>query len=715
MTLRPRTGSLLLIASLIACSGDDEDPKTTDDHTHPTDADTDADADADADTDTDTDAPEPVEVQPEVVFVDPANGTVTELAAIDVTVEVTEGDAAGLVWTLDGVELAQVTGPFAPGDTDTLAIDLLPGSNVVAVTALAPSGSEDTRELVLVLDAPEPPVLSLSHPSDGALLDSSSLTVEGEVFAEEAPARAQIDHDGLVADLMLTEAPTGVWSFTHDLTLPFGDSTIVIEVEDDAGRVVTATREVSRGLDALEPELTDVWPSDGHGVASARPTVWGIATDNDLVEAVYIEQDGVQTPALLLADGAFRGHLDLAPGSNDFAVVAVDASGNETRTERTVWLGSRVSAGGSHSGWVQPDGSLLMWGRNNIGQVGVGYTSDLDSEDVTHPDEPTLVDIDADIVSLVAFQNSSVALDSTGSLWGWGENGDGQLGQGTADPYDLFVEEDVFTPSPVPGASGVVAITGGYYHVVALLDDGTVQTMGRNGDGQLGDGSTEDRDHLVAVPGLEHIVQVAAASSSSFALTSTGELYAWGANDYAQLGAGLEDDDPHSSVGLVPGLPPIAMVAAGRDHVLALTEDGSIYGWGLNASTQIGGASHGIVDSPVLTPTALPHLGTAVAVYSNGNQSYLETVDGRLWGWGQNGSTGALGVSATGDLDAPIDAVFGLTDLADAGIGALHTVALRTDEQAFAWGWSFEGSLGAGAGVISAWGYRIPIQVQAPE
>lgn len=661
--------------------------------------------------------PEPLtpaaEVVPSVRFVTPMNGAVVESSTLEVTVAVINGDAAGLGWSLANTLLTEQSGPFAVGTERTLSVGLVPGPNVVSVEALAPSGASDIRELVVVLDAPAAPVLSLGSPGPEDEVETSTIDVRGEVFARDEPVRAQLFVDGDARDLVL-EQNGDAWGFSVDVELPYGATLLRIELEDAAGQVTSVERTLTRVVDEVPPVFSDVWPTDGHGLVSTSPTVWGRVDDNDAVDTVELEQHGIRTPAVLLADGRFRAYLELERGAGAFAVIATDLSGNEVRTDRTVWLGNRVAAGGSHSGWVQSDGSLTMWGRNNIGQVGVGYTSALGDTEPVHPHVPTTIAVGSSLVSIAAFQNSSVALDTTGALWGWGENGDGQLGLGTPAVDDDFVDADQSNPMPSTGTADVVSIASGYYHLLALQSDGTVMAMGRNGDGQLGDGSSDDRDHLVAVGSLTDVIQVAAASSTSFALTTTGSLYAWGANDYGQLGNGTEDDAPHSTPELVPGLPTIAMVAAGRDHVLVVDEDGGVWGWGLNASTQVGGPSNGLVDSPVLTPTALPHLGEAVAVYSNGNQSYLETSAGLLYGWGQNGVAGALGVPATGDLPAPIGPVFGLTDVAEAGVGALHSIGLRSDGQAFAWGWSFQGSLGAGDGVINAWGYRIPIQVTAP-
>ena len=183
-----------------------------------------------------------------------------------------------------------------------------------------------------------------------------------------------------------------------------------------------------------------------------------------------------------------------------------------------------------------------------------------------------------------------------------------------------------------------------------------------------------------------------------------GVLHAWGRNQYGNLGIGSVDTVAHATAVVVPELAPVVTVACGRDHVLALQNDGAVHAWGLNASNQVD-ASDNNVTSPVAVVDA------AVAVYANGNQGFYEDGAGRLFGWGQNGS-GNLGIPSDEDQPRPSVAVFGLENVVDVAIGALHGVALDADGFLFAWGWSFQGSLGGGSSTINLWPYRIPILVE---
>ncbi|ACY14543.1 protein of unknown function DUF1111 [Haliangium ochraceum DSM 14365] len=114
----------------------------------------------------------------------------------------------------------------------------------------------------------------------------------------------------------------------------------------------------------------------------------------------------------------------------------------------------------------------------------------------------------------------------------------------------------------------------------------------------------------------------------------------------------------------------------GRDHVLAVGDDGSLWAWGLNGSSQVGPEGIGGFVDDVLSPVVLAGVDDAFAVYANGNQGFYEDGAGQLWGWGQNGATGNLGIPAEGDVAVPSAPVFGIRGVVDVAIGALHGVVV---------------------------------------
>jgi alpha-tubulin suppressor-like RCC1 family protein len=319
----------------------------------------------------------------------------------------------------------------------------------------------------------------------------------------------------------------------------------------------------------------------------------------------------------------------------------------------------------------------------------------------------TFASLGVDFTSLAFNQNASSAIDSSGRVWSWGDGASGILCLGDTAARIIPHRVDDF------GAAGTtaIALSRGYDHVLILRSDGTVWGCGLNNVGQIGDGTSgTNRSLPTQVVGLPaNIVQVLASSQSSYALTADGEVYAWGRNQYGNLGNGTASSSTTAAPtpALVPGLAAVVMIASGRDHVLAVTSSGTVWGWGLNASHQINAAM-----TNVLSPVQIEGVTDARAVYANGNQGFFEDSMGRLFGWGQNGN-GNLGIPEDDDMPAPTSSVFGLANVLDVAVGALQGFAMR-DGQVFGWGWSFHGSLGAGESAIHAWPYRVPLLVQLP-
>ena len=185
-----------------------------------------------------------------------------------------------------------------------------------------------------------------------------------------------------------------------------------------------------------------------------------------------------------------------------------------------------IAAGGHHTVSLKSDGTVWAWGYNGYGGLGDGTT--------TQRTTPVQVYGMSGVTAIAARGYHTVSLKSDGTVWAWGYKGDGELGDGTYTNSS--------TPVQVSSLSGVTAIAAGYYHTVSLKSDGTVWAWGSNDGGQLGDGTTTQRATPVQVSGLSGVTTIAAGYWHTISLKSDGTVWAWGSNGDGELGDGTTTD-----------------------------------------------------------------------------------------------------------------------------------------------------------------------------
>mgnify|MGYP005991616671 CR=1 FL=1 len=496
----------------------------------------------------------------------------------------------------------------------------------------------------------------------------------------------------------------------------FNNSSLFLSLALTGSVLLTACGgESDTSKDTTAPSLSNLMPSDNTVTHSRKVIITGTATDDVALKSVMIN-NGEQSVIATLNEGIFSAPITASAGENTYSVIATDTSNNETTSQASFYFGSQASAGGAHSGVIK-NGKTYLWGRNNKGQAGIGVITKIsDNTEATpavHPVTPILMP-EAQFASLALAQNSSSALDVNGQVWSWGYGKNGQLGLGIADD-GIIDHTDHSSPVKIEGLANIVAISRSNSHALLLKADGTVLAFGDNSKGQLGDGSTDHKDSPVIINGLSNIVQIS-ASAASYALDEDGHLWAWGSNNNGQLGNGVKDSDAHSIPTQIAIDEPVISIASGKGHAIALTESGKIYGWGLNFSSQVGmrpkdtTTAAEVWDADILTPKLLPWFDDAVAIWAKGNQSFVKRSDGKVYPWGQN-MMGTLGIEADDNVTQPSSPILELNNVADLGNGPLHTLAIRHDGEVFAWGWSFEGSLGGGESTIHRWTYKLPLQI----
>ena len=214
----------------------------------------------------------------------------------------------------------------------------------------------------------------------------------------------------------------------------------------------------------------------------------------------------------------------------------------------------------AHTLAVKSDGTLWAWGNNYEGQLGTGTVGE-------QLPSPLQVGTASNWAMVACGQYHTLAMKSDGTLWGWGRNGNGQLGDGTGTTTN--------SPVQVGTANNWVTVASGAYHALALKSDGTLWAWGHNGVGQLGDGSTTQRLSPVQVGTANNWATVACGAGHTLAVKGDGTLWGWGDNQYGQLGDGTTTQRLSPvQVGTASNW---ATVGGGQYHTLALKSDGTLW------------------------------------------------------------------------------------------------------------------------------------------
>lgn len=303
-------------------------------------------------------------------------------------------------------------------------------------------------------------------------------------------------------------------------------------------------------------------------------------------------------------------------------------------------------------------------------------------------------------------------------LFSWGENANGDVGNNFTSGAGVYLPVKVVMTGALAGKN-IVSVAVGGKHSLALASDGTVYAWGLNQQGQLGDVISYESHVPVAVnvtPGSSAlagvtITAIAAGGAHSVALGSDGRVYTWGDNTYGQLGTGTEGGvrlTPVavnvSSLSALAGKTVIA-ISAGGAHTMALASDGTVCTWGINQSGQLGNNStlNQALPVAVNVTSGISALNgkTVTAISAGADYSLTLASNGKVYAWGRNGE-GQLGnpsVSIQSSLPVAVNTVAGDSSLAGKTItaitsGSYHGMALASDGSLSAWGYNYYGQLG---------------------
>lgn len=334
---------------------------------------------------------------------------------------------------------------------------------------------------------------------------------------------------------------------------------------------------------------------------------------------------------ILMDDGSVWGF-----GWNKAGQLGNDSEKNIIKPIKIKYLNNiiDIAAGDIHSIALRKDDIVLTIGGNFSGQLG-NFTNE--SSDIPMVARENISNFLKDVIKISAGWDFSVVLKKDGTVWTFGENKYGQLGDGTTKNRNY--------PSPVKGPYGkgylkdIIDVKAGAFHVIALSKDGTLWVWGDNEFGQLGDGTYETHYYPVKVNSIQNIVKISCGAFHSAAINKKGYLFTWGRNWKGQLGDGTyENKNVPVIVRDEDGkfLRDIVDVSLGRNHTIALNKNGEVYVWGSNVFGQLGNNILKKVNFPIKVSFKGKNLNNITKISASGSYSVALSKDGTLYFWGSN-------------------------------------------------------------------------------
>ncbi len=362
-------------------------------------------------------------------------------------------------------------------------------------------------------------------------------------------------------------------------------------------------------------------------------------------------------------------------------------------------------------------GGGYCWGKNNFGGLGDGTNN---NSGVPTQVNDTGVLAGKVIVGTSAGYNHTCVVDSTGKVYCWGYNSQGQLGNGASGTTNNPFPVAVVTAGPMNGEV-IVKVNGGDSHTCALSQDGDLFCWGGNNYGQLGTGSTASSFTPAKVSnsgpgGNKHWVDISAGYAHTCALTDDGTAYCWGFNGRGQLGDGTNTDN--SLPQPVSTSLKFKQISAGDQHTCAVTLAGAVYCWGGNEMGQLGNNTALDTNKPVAVDTSGVLGGKTVSKVAAGYRQTCVIGDGNVYCWGNN-DYGQLGNGVVSPrVLTPVAVVntgaMGGRFMADIATGQFNTCSVATiaaGGQVYCWGKNDNGQLGDGNAPIDS---SVPVQVTFP-
>ncbi|MGE5223091.1 MAG: RCC1 repeat-containing protein [Omnitrophica WOR_2 bacterium] len=410
----------------------------------------------------------------------------------------------------------------------------------------------------------------------------------------------------------------------------------------------------------------------GDGTNTRRTLPVDVAGLSGTITAV---ETGDSHTCVVLSNGSLQ-----CWGSNAFGQLGNGASGLRLQPVSVLGLASGVIAvtqGTLHACALTAAGGVKCWGNNQYGQLGDGTTIDRVSP-------VSVAGLDSGVLAVTAGGFHTCAILKTGGARCWGYNLHGELGDNSNNQRT--------TPVNVSGlGDGAIALAAGYYHTCALMSSGAVECWGYNRKGQLGNKTFIDSWTPVFVSGMLafHAKAITAGEDHTCALTGSGGVKCWGNNFDGQLGDGTTTNRNQmvNVSGLTSG---VSAIASGVYHTCALMSNGTVKCWGSNYTGQLGVGTF----EPHFTPVSVAGSDGAVKIAAGDSYTCVLTGAGSVKCWGDNW-TGNLGDGTTATRLSPISGP-SLADILDLSAGSSSSCALTKNNGLKCWGSNQYGQVGDG-------------------
>lgn len=299
-----------------------------------------------------------------------------------------------------------------------------------------------------------------------------------------------------------------------------------------------------------------------------------------------------------------------------------------------------VNAGGEFTVLLKNDGTIWSFGYSSHGELGTGEKTDVKRE----PYKNNFIN---DVREVSAGRYFTLALKNDGTVWAYGKNSKGQLGIGST--------EDSLIPKQVLGLENIVKIDSSEFNGAALDSDGYLWVWGEGAFGQLGQGNKINQTSPVLYP-VYNVKDFSIGDTGINVVDQDGDVFTSGLNTSAQLGIGNTSPTTVLEPVMV-NISDVKQISRGKTHTLALKEDGSVWGWGINNYGQIGDGTTTNAKFPVqvLGPDYSP-LSNVSYVHAESHSMAIKS-DGSILAWGR-GENGELGINSTSTIKVPVETLF---------------------------------------------------------